>query len=101
LVFAYYAFFKAPTSYGHFVDKFWGIGNAVPDTGNVSYTRDVFNTTFTLQVPPVWFSADRTGLIFDFDNTRIVDKQNNELLLGDEVTGSNGGLLFGVGTDLV
>jgi len=94
-------FFKAPISFGHFVDKFWGIGNNTIDTGNEPYTRDVFNTTFTLQIPPAWFSADRTGIIFDYDNTTIVDKQNNEFLLGDEVVGSNGGQLFGFGTDLV
>lgn len=94
-------YFKAPTSYGHFVDKFWGIGHNIPDTGMVDYTRDVFNTTFTLQVPPVWFSADRTGLIVDYDYTEIVDKKENELLLGDLVTGSNGGRLVGFGTDLV
>ncbi len=94
-------FFKAPTTYGHFVDKFWGIGHAVPDTGDVSYTKDRFSTTFTLQIPPAWFSADRTGIIFDYDNTTITDKQTNELLLNDEVTGSNGGQLFGFGTDLL
>jgi outer membrane protein assembly factor BamA len=94
-------FFKAPISFGHFVDKFWGIGNNTIETGNEPYTKDVFNTTFTLQVPPAWFSADRTGIIFDYDNTTIVDKQNNELLLGDEVVGSSGGQLFGFGTDLV
>jgi outer membrane protein assembly factor BamA len=94
-------YFTAPISFGHFVDKFWGIGSTVPDTGDVAYTRDIFNATFTLQVPPAWFSADRTGIIFDYDKTTIVDKQNNELLLGDEVTGSNGGQLFGFGTDLL
>jgi len=94
-------FFKAPTTYGHFVDKFWGIGHAVPDTIDASYTKDRFNTTFTLQIPPAWFSADRTGIIFDYDHTTITDKQNNELLLNDEVTGSNGGQLFGFGTDLL
>jgi len=83
------------------VDKFWGIGNAVPDTGSAGFTRTVFNTTVTLQLPPVWFSADRTGIIFDYDRTIIEDKQDNQLLLNDDVTGSNGGQVFGFGTDLV
>ena len=94
-------YFTAPISFGHFVDKFWGIGNNTITTGNESYTKDVFSATFTLQVPPAWAFADRTGIIFDYDNTRIVDKQNNELLLADEVVGSNGGMLFGFGTDLL
>jgi outer membrane protein assembly factor BamA len=94
-------FFKAPTSFGHFEDKFYGIGNNTVETGNESYTRDVFNTNFTLQVPPAWFSSDRTGIIFEYDYTEIDDKMNNEILLGDEVVGSNGGQLFGFGTDLL
>jgi len=94
-------FFKAPISYGHFVDKFWGIGNNTVETGNESYARNVFLSSFTLQVPPVWFSAGRTGLVFEYDYTEIEDKMNNELLLDDELAGSNGGKLFGFGTDLV
>ena len=94
-------YFKAPTTYAYMVDKFWGIGNDVPDTGNVSFTRKVFSTTITGQAPPLWFIADRTGIIFDYDNTVIEDKRDNQLLLNDEVTGSNGGELIGFGTDLL
>jgi hypothetical protein len=94
-------FFKSPTSYGHFEDKFWGIGNDTKDTGNEGYTKNLFKTTITIQVPPLWFSADRTGLIFDYDNTEIEDKQDNELLLENQVTGSNGGQSLGFGADLL
>lgn len=94
-------YFEAPTSYAYIVDKFWGVGNAVPDTGSVSFKMRNINTSFVLQIPPAWFSADRTGLIFEYDNTSIIDKQENQLLLNDEVSGSDGGQLFGFGTDLV
>ena len=90
-----------PTSFGHFVDKFWGIGNNTPETGNEQYTMDVFAITLDVQVPPVWFACDRTGIILDYDNTDIVDKQENILLKEDAVIGSNGGSVFGIGTDLV
>jgi hypothetical protein len=88
-------FIEAPTSFGHFEDKFYGIGNNTIETGNGSYTRNLFLTTITLQVPPVWFSADRTGIIFEYDYTEIEDKMNNEILLGEEVAGSNG-IYFGI-----
>jgi len=94
-------FLKAPTSYTYMVDKFWGIGNETPDIPNETFTRRVFNTTVTLQAPPLWFISDRTGLVFDYETTTIVDKQDNQLLLNDVVTGSNGGQLFGFGTDLL
>ena len=94
-------FFKVPTTYAYMVDKFWGIGNDTPDIPNPSFTRKVFNTTITVQLPPLWFISDRTGIIFDYDKTTMVDKRDNQLLLNDVVTGSNGGQSFGVGTDLL
>lgn len=90
-----------PMSYGHFVDKFWGIGNKTEDIETASYTRDQFAATFTFQAPPFWFSADRTGIIIDYDYTDIDDKQENEILINDEVAGSNGGQIVGFGSDLL
>ena len=52
-------------------------------------------------MPPLGFLADRTGIIFDYNDTEIEDKQNNIYLIDNEVTGSNGGTLYGFGTDLV
>ena len=90
-----------PTSFGHFVDKFWGLGNDTPETGNEQYTLDVLSVTLDVQVPPVWFSADRSGIILDYDKTNIVDKKNNTLLQENLVAGSNGGEIIGIGTDFV
>jgi len=90
-----------PVSVGHFVDKFWGIGNQAPDTDNANYTRDELAVSFTLQLPPVWFSADRAGIVFDYSDTQIDDENSNSFLVNDEVVGSNGGQLIGIGTDLV
>ena len=94
-------YLELPLNFGHFVDRFWGIGNNTVDTGNEQYTLNAISATLTFQVPPVWFSADRTGIIFDYNDTEIEDKQNNIYLIDNEVTGSNGGTLYGFGTDLV
>ncbi len=90
-----------PFFFGFFVDKFWGIGSSTIETGNEEYTLNEFGGTFILQVPPVWFAADRTGIIFDYNKTTIDDKKNNSYLINNEVTGSNEGEIFGFGTDLV
>jgi outer membrane protein assembly factor BamA len=90
-----------PVSAGHFVDKFWGIGNQTPDTGSENYIRDEFAASLTVQLPPVWFSADRAGFIFDYADTQIDDETDNSFLVNDEVVGSSGGQLIGIGTDLV
>jgi outer membrane protein assembly factor BamA len=92
---------EAPTSYGFFINKFWGIGDNVPNREDAGFSIQTFATTLTIQVPPRLFAADRTGLIFDLDNTEIVDKMGNELLMDDTLAGSNGGNVIGFGTDLV
>ena len=92
---------ELPMNYGHFVDKFFGIGNNTAETGNESYTLDQFAISLKFQIPPVMFFADRTGIIFDYNNSEIDDKQSNEFLLEDEVAGSNGGQIIGIGTDLL
>jgi len=94
-------FFSLPLSYGYFVDKFWGIGDDTETTGTESYTKTTFTAAITVQIPPLLFMADRSGLILDYNYTEIVDKDSNTYLLNDEVTGSNGGQFFGIGGDLV
>jgi outer membrane protein assembly factor BamA len=103
---AYYFFnnklyFNLPLSYGYFVDKFWGIGDNTETTGQEPYKMKTFTASMTIQVPPIAFLADRTGLIIDYNNTEIVEKDSNQYLINDAVYGSNGGQLFGIGTDLV
>lgn len=92
---------ELPISFGHFVDKFWGIGNQTIETETEPYTRDQIAATLKVQAPPFWFSADRAGMIVDYDKTTMDDKKENQYLLNDEVIGSNGGQLIGFGSDLL
>ena len=94
-------YIETPLSYGYSIDKFFGIGPDTESTGSEKFTKKYFTASLTLQVPPVIFAADRTGIILDYEYTEITDKMENELLLNDEVTGSNGGHTFGIGGDLV
>jgi outer membrane protein assembly factor BamA len=94
-------YFELPTSYGFFVNKYWGIGDDTPNRDSVSYSQQSFTTSFAVQVPPLLFMADRTGLILAYQNIEIVDKMGNELLLNDSLPGSNGATQIGLGTDLV
>lgn len=94
-------YMELPTSYGFFINKYWGTGDSTEDYENAAYSLNTFKSTLTVQVPPKVFSADRTGLILDYNYTEIVDKKNNELLEDDTLPGYNGGSLFGIGTDLV
>jgi len=94
-------YFHLPLSFGYFVNKYWGIGKDVDDYADASYSVQTFAATLTVQLPPVWFAADRSGIIIDYDYTTIVDKQNNELLNNDSLAGADGGQLIGIGADLV
>jgi outer membrane protein assembly factor BamA len=94
-------YIETPLSYGYSIDKFFGIGPDTESTGNEKFAKKYFTASMTIQVPPVIFTALRTGIILDYEHTEITDKKENELLLNDEVTGSNGGHVFGIGGDLV
>lgn len=94
-------YLEFPTSYGYFINKFWGVGDETDNYADASYSTTTFSSTITVQVPPRVFAADRTGLIFDIDYTEITDKMDNTLLQNDSLSGNNGGLLLGLGTDLV
>ena len=94
-------YIEAPTSYGYFINKYWGIGDATPEYDSAGYAIKTFTSTLTVQVPPRVFSADRTGIILDVDITSIDDKMGNEFLQNDSLPGYDGGKLIGFGTDLV
>ena len=67
-----------------YVNKFWGIGDVAQDYANAAYTATTFATTLTVQIPTTWFSADRAGMIFDYNYTEIEDKKGNELIKSDK-----------------
>lgn len=95
-------YFHLPISYGYFINKYWGIGNETPDYEDAGYAVQTLAATLTVQVPPEWFFADRTGLIIDYDYTEIKDVLNNELLIdNDSLAGAEGGHLIGLGSDLL
>jgi len=62
-------------SFGFFTDKYWGLGDDTPETGNEQYTRQDISATLYLQSPPKVFAADRSGLVIDYNYTEIIDKK--------------------------
>ena len=94
-------YISAPVSYGYNVTRFYGIGPATPDTGNVEYTSKVVSGTLTILGPSLWLTANKAGLVLDFNYTDIVDKEKNQYLVDNEVLGSNGGDYAGIGLKAV
>jgi outer membrane protein assembly factor BamA len=84
-------------SFGHYVDKFYGIGNDTPDLGTERYVADRNGVEIEVETPPLFFISDRAGLVYDFEYSEIVDVQENPYLQDDEVTGSTGGTVSGLG----
>lgn len=82
---------------GHYVDKFYGIGNDTPDLGTERYVADRNGIEIEVETPPLFFISDRAGLVYDFEYSEIVDTQENPYLQDDEVTGSRGGTVSGLG----
>lgn len=94
-------YFNWSMAYGYYIDRFYGIGNSTPETGTERYSKQIFTTQVVMQLPPRWFSSDLTGIIFDFEDTEIVEKMENEYLINNSVQTSNGTKLYGLGTDLM
>lgn len=96
-------FISADLTYGHYVDKFWGIGNDVPDIDETGYTSRAFGLDANVQVKPLknWLGNTRTGIVFDFWNSDIADKKENPYLLSGDVEGSDGGVSSGLGFNWV
>src|SRR5210317_2222905 len=65
-------YLSAPTRYGRIVDRFWGIGNNTVEKGSEVYIRELVASTLNIQTKSYLFSADRTGLIFDFNRTILL-----------------------------
>lgn len=94
-------YISMPLSLGYYVNKFYGLGPATPDTGNVDYTSRVYAATLTILGPSLWLTADKAGIVFDFNYTEMVDTDTNYYIQNDDVLGSNGGEYFGVGLNAV
>lgn len=90
-----------PLSFGYNVTRFYGTGPATPDTGKVDYTSKVVSGTLTILGPSLWLTADKAGLVFDFNYTDLIDKMDNQYLLNNKVLGSNGGNYYGVGVQAI
>ena len=84
-------------SFGHYVDKFYGVGGDTPDLGTERYVADRYGVEFQIETPPLFFVSDRSGFVYDFQYSDIVDTEENPYLQDDTVTGSEGGTVSGVG----
>lgn len=84
-------------NFGHFVDKFFGVGNDTPDLGTEDFVTDRFGIEFNVEAPPIFFVSDRSGLVYDFENSRIIDRRDNPYLQTGTLPGSEGGVISGVG----
>jgi len=91
---------SANIDYGHYVDKFWGIGPDTPDIEDAAaFESTGFGAEITVLVPPALKIFNRTsaGGIFDLYNSDIVDKRENPELQSGDVRGAEGGVSTGLG----
>jgi outer membrane protein assembly factor BamA len=84
---------------GFYVDKFWGIGNDTPETGNESYELKGWGLDADVLVPSLvkWSRGSQVGLQFHFRTDEIPSARDNPYLQDDEILGVEGGVVSGVG----
>lgn len=93
-------YIRVPVSFGFFVDRYWGVGDDIPNNGTEQYSRQDISASLYLQSPPKVFAADRSGLVVDYNKTDIIDRKENPLLYDSTLIGVDGGELLGFGLDL-
>ena len=64
-----------PLSFGYTLDKFLGKGNSSVETGSEEYFRKDFSIQLEVQVPPLLFFADRSGVLYWITNTLLLTIQ--------------------------
>lgn len=87
--------FNISPSFFNFPDTYFGIGNDNDPDINESYTNVYVQLQGQFFVPIN--SSAFVGLAFDFQETRIRDKQLNGLLFSDNLIGESGGSNYGIG----
>ena len=90
-----------PLSLGYYVSRFYGIGPSTPDTGNVDYISRVYAGTLSVLGPSIWLTANKAGIVLDYNYTQMVDKENNYNLDSSDVPGTDGGQYMGIGLNAV
>jgi hypothetical protein len=84
-------------SYGNIVERFYGIGNDSPELGNEEYVMENVGGMVDFQIPSAIVISDRSGLIVEYRDYVMSDRRDNPYLQDDEVIGSEGGVVAGLG----
>jgi outer membrane protein assembly factor BamA len=83
--------------YGHYVERFYGVGNDTPELGSEEYVLDNVGGMIDVQLPPLMFICKRGGLVLEYNDYRIADAKDNPYLQSDSIPGSDGGVVAGLG----
>jgi len=97
-----------PADYGRFTDRFWGIGNLTEefpaDTAegapSEKYRTSALNVKLDVQFPTGLLRSTRGGVVVEYNDTRILDVQQNPLI-DSTLPGNQGGQTVGIGFGLV
>ncbi|TFH01677.1 MAG: hypothetical protein E4H13_04240 [Calditrichales bacterium] len=88
-------------TYGHSIDRFYGIGNNTPELGTEEFVIDNTGGMIDFQSSPFLIPADRSGIVVEYRNYAIVDRKYNPYLDTDSLNGSKGGKISGLGLVLI
>ena len=104
---AYFArnstFLSVNLNYGQYADKFWGIGNNTPEIETEDYVSQAWGINVDFEFIPLltFIKMDKSGIIYDYYLTNILDKKENPFLNSGDMQGSEGGVISGLGFILV
>ena len=82
-------------NYKKFPDKFYGIGNHTSEDDEENYTPK--SVTFQMNLQKKVSSRLNIGVQYEFEHTKIIEVEENGLLVHGDIAGSKGGMVSGAG----
>ena len=79
------------------IGKFYGVGNETEEIDNPEFTMKSLRLYAEFGMTHIVSEDIQTGIIFDFFPNELVDKQSNPYLQDEDIPGSNGGTVSGLG----
>lgn len=78
-----------------FPDKFYGIGNNIPEENEEDYTAQTF--TFGLSLQRRIITGLNVGLLYEYVDSKMKEVEEDGLLAKKNISGSQGGKVSGIG----
>lgn len=93
-------FLGGKINFGKKVSNFYGIGNQTNEIAKPGYIMQMFSLAAEISSIGLLFGDLQSGVIYEYSQNRMLDKQDNPIFESDNVLGEEGGKVAGLGLSI-